>query len=113
MQMRTTGDGKAKPIREHSLAPTPEARENELIALAQAQAEELLRKKKASSQLVCQVLKMGSEKERLEVEKLRKENAFLRAKTEALESAKRVEELYSNALAAMRSYNGMESDQSD
>ena len=45
-------------------------------------------------------------KNRLEMEKLQEENRFLKAKTEALQSAKRVEELYSEAISAMRRYSG-------
>ena len=44
----------------------------------------------------------------MEKEKLERENELLRAKTENLESAKRVEELYKNALNAMRRYSGMD-----
>ena len=46
------------------------------------------------------------EKERLEKEKLIEENKLLRAKTENLQSMKRVEELYTEALNAMRNYAG-------
>jgi len=87
-------------------ASTPEARENQLIALAEARAEEQLRNGTASSQVICHYLRLGSMRERLEREKLEDEVKLLKAKTEALESAKRVEELYSNALKAMRSYSG-------
>lgn len=48
---------------------------------------------------------------KLEKEKLEKENALLRAKTESIESQKRVEELYSNALAAMKRYSGYSNDE--
>ena len=50
--------------------------------------------------------KFGTLKEQLEREKLEKENELLKAKTEAIQSAQRVEELYSNALEAMRRYSG-------
>ena len=55
-------------------------------------------------------LKLGSEKEKLERERLRRENELLKARVESLQSAKRVEELYSKALEAMRSYAGQEVD---
>ena len=51
---------------------------------------------------------MGSYKARLEAEKLRKENELLVAKTEAIQSGKKIEELYSNAISAMRVYQGQE-----
>ena len=87
-------------------ATTPEARENQLISLAVDLAERQLMEGTASSQVITHYLKLGSTKERLEKEKLMEENKLLKAKTEALQSAKRVEELYANALAAMKSYSG-------
>lgn len=88
-------------------ALTPEARENQLISLAVDLAEQQLRDGTASSQVISHYLKLGSTKASLEKEKLERENELLKAKTENLESAKRVEELYKNALDAMRNYNGM------
>lgn len=85
---------------------TPEARENQLIALAMNAAEEQLINGTASSQVIVHFLKLGCTKTELEKIKLEKENELLKAKTEALESAKRIEELYSNALNAMRNYSG-------
>ena len=87
-------------------ALTPEARENQLIAAAVNLAEKQLMEGTASSQVITHYLKLGSSKERLEKEKLERENELLRARTEALQSSQRVEELYSNALDAMRKYNG-------
>ena len=77
-----------------------------MIALAVDLAEKQLIEGTASSQVITHFLKLASSRERLEKEKLEKENKLLRAKTEAIESAKRVEELYSDALKAMRSYRG-------
>lgn len=87
-------------------ALTPEARENQMIALAVDLAEKQLIEGTASSQVITHYLKLATTREKLEKEKLEKENELLRAKTEAIESAKRVEELYANALKAMRSYRG-------
>lgn len=84
----------------------PEARENQLIAQAVNLAEEKLRDGTASNQLIIHYLKLGSTKERLEKEKLEKENELLKAKTEALESAKRSEELYAEAIRAITRYSG-------
>lgn len=92
-------------------ALTPEARENQMIALAVDLAEKQLLEGTASSQVITHFLKLATSRERLEREKLEKENELLRAKTEAIESAKRVEELYSNALKAMRSYRGETDDE--
>ena len=87
-------------------AITPEARENQLIALAIDRAEQQLLDGTASSQVITHYLKLGSTKERLEREKLERENELLRAKAESIQSAQRIEELYKNALDAMRSYRG-------
>lgn len=87
-------------------ATTPEARENQLIGLAVDLAEQQLRDGTASAQVITHYLKLATTKERLEQELLRKDLALKEAKTEALQSAKRIEELYDNAIAAMRHYNG-------
>lgn len=104
---------KRMPSRGRPPAPTPDARENQLISLAVDLAEKQLAEGTASSQVITHYLKLGSSKERLEKEKLEKENELLRAKTESLQSAKRIEELYSNALSAMRSYSGREREDED
>lgn len=87
-------------------ALTPEARENQLISLAVGLAEQQLLDGTASSQVITHYLKLGTLKEKLEREKLVKENELLQAKTEAIHSSKRVEELYENALNAMKNYSG-------
>lgn len=87
-------------------ASNPEARENQMISLAVDLAEKQLLEGTASSQVITHYLKLGSTKEKLEKEKLEEENKLLKAKTEALQSQKRVEELYANALDAMRRYSG-------
>lgn len=87
-------------------ALTPESRENQLIALSVDLAEKQLREGTASSQVITHFLKLGSTKNRLELEKIRHENALLEAKTQSIQSAKRVEELYENALNAMKDYSG-------
>lgn len=84
----------------------PEARENQLISLATNLAEQKLMDGTASNQLIVHYLKLGSTKERLEKEKLEKENELLKAKTEALESAKKSEELYAEAIKAITRYSG-------
>lgn len=85
---------------------TPEGQENHLISLANNLVEQRLLDGTASSQEVTHFLKLGSRKETLEREKLEEENKLLRAKTESLQSQKRVEELYNEALTAMRRYAG-------
>ena len=89
-------------------ATTPEARENQMIALAVDLTEKQLVEGTASSQIISHYLKLGSSRERLEQERLARENLLLEAKAEQLASAKRVEELYETALNAMKSYSGQE-----
>lgn len=94
-------------------ALTPEARENQMISLAVDLAEQQLRDGTASSQVITHFLKLGSTNARLEKEKLEEENKLLRAKTEALASAKKVEELYAEAINAMKRYSGHASSDDD
>lgn len=89
-------------------ARTDEERENQLISLAIDRAEQQLRDGTASSQVITHYLKLGSSKEKLEKEMLKEEMALKKAKTEALQAAKKVEELYGEALRAFREYNGVE-----
>lgn len=87
-------------------ALSPEARENQLIALAVDLVEQRLLDGSASSQETTHFLKLGSTKNRLEMEKLEEENRLLKAKTEALQSQKRSEELFAEAIKAMQIYSG-------
>ena len=87
-------------------ALSPEAREAQLISLATDLAEKQLREGTATSQVISHFLKLGSTKERVEREILEKQKELITAKTEALQSAKHVEELYAKALEAMRTYSG-------
>ena len=94
-------------------ATTPEARENQLISLAVDLAEKQLLEGTASTQVITHYLKLGSTKEKIEREILEKQKELITAKTENLQSAKRVEELYMNALNAMKSYSGQKTDVGD
>lgn len=88
-------------------ATSPEARENELVSYAADLAEEQILGGTASSQVITHFLKLGSSREKLEQQRLQHENELLQVKREAMESQKRVEELYLQALDAMRSYSGV------
>lgn len=87
-------------------ATTPEARENQLIALAVDLAEKQLMEGTASSQVITHYLKLGSTKEKIEKEILQEQKKLVQAKTENLQSAKRIEELYTKAIDAMKNYSG-------
>ena len=94
------------PQRRGRPAATSEEKEQEMIGYAVDAAEKQLRNGTASAQVITHYLKLGTTREQLEQEKLRHENSLLQAKKEAMESAKRVEELYGDALKAMRAYSG-------
>lgn len=87
-------------------ALTPEAMENQAISLAMDLAMQQLRDGTASSQLITEFVKRGSTKARIEQEMLEQQKELMIAKKEALQSAKRIEELYDNAIKAMRDYSG-------
>lgn len=89
-------------------AATPEGRENQLIALAVNLAEKQLMEGTASAQVITHYLKLGSTKERMEREMMKEQIKLLTAKTEALKSAKHVEELYAEAMSAFRRYSGQD-----
>lgn len=97
---------KKETVRRRPPAKTPEARENQMIAYAVDLAERQLLDGTASSQVITHFLKLGSTKERIEKEILLKQKELIEAKTDSLQSAKKVEELYENAISAMRTYSG-------
>ena len=96
----------SEPAKRMRPALSLEARENQMISLAVDLAEQQLRDGTASAQVITHYLKLGATTARLEKEKLERENELLKAKTKALESAERVEELYANAINAMKMYGG-------
>lgn len=91
-------------------ATTVEGRENQMVSLAVELAEKQLKDGTASAQVISHYIKLGSTRERLEQERLKRENLLLEAKQEQIASGKRVEELYSNALKAMKGYSGQDED---
>lgn len=87
---------------------TPEARENQMIALAMDLAEQQLRDGTASSQIITELIKRGSTKARIEKELLEKQRDLAAAKAEAIKNSEGLEELMKNAMRAMRRYQGMD-----
>lgn len=87
-------------------AISPEARENQLIALAYDLVEKRLKEGTATSQETTSLIRLGTAKARLEAEKLRRENQLLTVKAESIESSEKSEKLYADAIAAMRKYSG-------
>ena len=89
-------------------ATTPEGRENQLVALAVDLAEQQILAGTASAQVISHYLKMGSSREKLEQVRMTYEIELSKVKAEAMESAQRVESMYSEALTAMRRYSGQD-----
>lgn len=89
-------------------ARTDEERELQMIAMATDEAERRIRNGTATSQLLVHYLKLGTEKSRLEQEKLRAETELLSTKVKVAEAEKKSSELYAQAINAFRKYSGQE-----
>lgn len=98
----------AEAKRKRPPARTPQAREQQLIAMAVDLAEKQIAAGTASAQVVTHFLKLGSERDKLEREKLTRENELLKAKSDAIASQQRVEQLYVEAMTAFKHYHGEE-----
>lgn len=85
-------------------AKDPEHREKQLISLAINCAEEQMRNGTASSAVITHFLKLATEEEKRKNEKLAEEIKMLKAKTEAIESAKKQEEFYAEVIETFKSY---------
>lgn len=94
-------------------ALTPEARENQMIALAIDCVEERLLNRTASSQETVHFLKLATSKYKAELEKMKLENELIQAKTKAIADAADMKELYAEAIKAMRMYSGQGSQPED
>lgn len=92
-------------------AITPEERDNQLIALTMDLVERQLRDGTASNQVISHYLKLSTQKYKTEQEILERQKELLEAKTESLKSSKRIEELYENAINAMKDYSGQTNDE--
>lgn len=87
-------------------ALTPEADENQMISLAMDLVRQRLIDGTASSQETTHFLKLATNKSRLENQLLEAQTEMAIAKKEALQSQKRMDELYADAIKAMRHYGG-------
>lgn len=84
----------------------PEAREQQLIALAENCAEALLLKGTAPAPIIVHYLKRATEREKLENEKLKLELELTKAKTDSLRAGQESTQLFTAAIEAMRAYRG-------
>ena len=102
-----------KRIQQTAPAKTLEGRENQLINLAVNLAESQLADGTATAQVITHYLKLGTTREKLEQEKIARENELLQARIEQIAAAKRVEDLYTEALLAMKQYSGRDDSQQE
>ena len=89
-------------------ATTPQAREQQLVALAYDEAERMMRNGNAPAQIVTHFLKMGSSEHETEMRKKDEEIAYLRARNESLQKMDNGGELAARALKALGVYRGEE-----
>ena len=84
----------------------PEARQAQMINLAEKQAERQLREGTASAQIVTHYLKLATVREQKELAILDQQAKLIAAKTEALAAQKETERLYAEAIEAIKYYTG-------
>lgn len=92
-------------------ATTPEQRESQLISMAMDLVEKRIREGTASAQETTHFLKLGTQREQLERQKLSQEMAMIDAKIEQMKNGEKSEQIALEALAAMRSYQGLSSEE--
>lgn len=91
-------------------ARSPDEWENRCIGAAYRLVEKRLMEGTATSAETVHFLKLGSSKEKLERALTEKQIELAAAKADAYKSTKVMEELYANALTAMRTYTGQETE---
>lgn len=92
---------------------TPEAQENLAISLAMDLAIKKLKDGTAPSQLITEFVKRGAAKASLELELLKNQTELAAAKADAIKSAAHTDELYKEAMKAMKRYACGRSDDED
>lgn len=85
---------------------TAEEMENRGISLAMNTAIRQMEEGTASPNVICHFLRLATQKERAEVEKLTYQTELLKTQREAIEKAANSELMYAEALAAMKEYKG-------
>jgi len=109
--MKQKGDP-IKSSRKHP-ARSPEEQEAYMVNLATKRAEEQLLNGTASSQVIVHYLKLGTMREKRELELLKSQNDLAQAKIEALHTGEEIKALYDQAIYAMQRYNGTIDDDND
>ena len=101
------------PVKRLPRARTPEAREAQLAALAYDLAEQQFLDGTASSQVIVHFLKVGSTREKQELEKMKQETILVEAKVKDLSNVEELKVLYKDAMEAMRGYGAQDSGEVD
>ena len=91
-------------------ARTLEQQQNNMAMLAMDLVEKRLRNGTATSQEVCHFLSLVSDEAILKKEKLAKETELLGVKADNIKTSEHIESLYTEAIAAMRTYTGQTDD---
>lgn len=84
----------------------PDEREKQLVNLAMNVAEQQMKDGTASAAVITHFLKLGSERDKLELEKLQHETVLLTAKSDSVVSSRKAEEDTKAAIDAMKKYAG-------
>lgn len=103
---RVDAGGKNTSSNRRPPATTPEGREQQMVALAFDLAQTQLEEGTASAQVITHFLKFGSSQNKLEQERLRKENLLLEARVEQISASAQNSELYMEAISMMKIYTG-------
>lgn len=101
------------PVKRLPRARTPEGREAQLAALAYDLAEQQFLDGTASSQVIVHFLKVGSTREKQELEKMKQETILVEAKVKDLSNVEELKVLYKDAMEAMRGYGAQDSGEVD
>lgn len=111
--MAKKGGSDVELIKRIPKASTPTARELQIAAAAYDLAEKRILDGSASDGLLREFIKIGSPKEQTERAILEEQRKLIAAKTAQIESTKKVEDLYIEAIGAFKSYRGGENDNED
>lgn len=106
MVTRKASENSAKSNHNFVPALTDEAEELELVSLARQLSAQRLRSGQASAQEIVYWLKAGSSEKKIEKDILEEQKKLIKAKTKAIADSESTAKLYSDAIEAMKSYQG-------
>ena len=101
---KRVGSSGSQPPRRPAIST--DAREKQLTALAVDLAEQQLRDGTASSQVITHFLKLATKEKEIELQILERQKDLISAKTEAIQAQKRSDEMFAEAIRAIRGYQG-------